>query len=179
MSAALLQDHFELFGIEPGYDLDRERLAGVHLDLQRAVHPDRYAAATPQEKRLAVQRAAQVNEAYHTLKDPLERARYLLALNGIDTEEESNTSMDTAFLMEQMEWRERLDDVAGSGDPMATLLQVAGKLEQTQREMFRQMGEFFQDGGDAALQQATAMVRKLRFMHRLEQQVADLEDQFM
>jgi len=179
MSAELLQSHFELFGMEPGYDLDRERLAGVHLDLQKAVHPDRFAAATPQEKRLAVQRAAQVNEAYRTLKDPVERARYLLHLNGIDTEEESNTAMEPAFLMEQMEWRERLDDVASSGDPMATLLQLAGKLEQNQREMFRQMGEFFQDGSDEALQQATATVRKLRFMYRLEQQVADLEDQFL
>lgn len=173
------QSHFELFGMEPGYNLDREQLAAVHLELQKAVHPDRFAAATPQEKRLAVQRAAQVNEAYRTLKNPVERARYLLQLHGIDTEEESNTAMDPAFLMEQMEWRERLDDVAGSGDPMATLLDLAGQLEQTQREMFRQLGDCFEDGSEQALQQATASVRKLRFMHRLEQQVADLEEQFL
>ena len=128
---------------------------------------------------MAVQRAAQVNEAYRILKNPVDRARYLLQLQGIDTEEESNTAMDPAFLMEQMEWRERLDDVAGSGDPAATLLALAGKLEQTQRETFRQLGEYFQDGSDEALRQATATVRKLRFMYRLEQQVADLEEQFL
>ena len=179
MNAGLLRTHYELFGIEPGYDLDREALAAVHLELQKAVHPDRYAAATPLEKRLAVQRAAQVNEAYRTLKDPVERARYLLSLHGIDTEEETNTAMSPAFLMEQMEWRERLDEVPNSGNPMATLLELAGKLEQTQRGMYRQLGEFFLQGDDPAYRNAAELVRELRFLQRLQQQVADLEERFL
>jgi len=179
MDAGLLQTHFELFGLEPGYDLDRENLAGIHLDLQKAVHPDRFAAATPQEKLLAVQRAAQVNEAYRTLKDPVERARYLLQLHGIDTDEESNTAMAPAFLMEQMEWRERLDEVPASGEPMANLLSLAGKLEQTQRGMYRDLGELFQQGSDADYNSAAELVRKLRFLQRLQQQIADLEERFL
>jgi len=179
MSAELLQSHFELFGLTPGYDLDREALAALHLDLQKVVHPDRFAAATPLEKRLVVQRAAQVNEAYRTLKDPVERARYLLQLHGIDTEEESNTSMDTAFLMEQMEWRERLDDISNSGEPIAALMAVASQLEQTQRGMHRQLGECFSQGDEQHYRDAADIVRKLRFLQRLQQQVADLEDRFL
>ena len=179
MSSDLLQSHFELFGLNPGYDLDREVLAGIHLELQKAVHPDRFAAATPQEKRLAVQRAAQVNEAYRTLRDPLERARYLLHLNGIETDEESNTTMDPAFLMEQMEWRERLEEIPDSGDPMSALASVAGKLEQSQRGMHRRIGECFTQGGEAPHREAAELVRKLRFMQRLQQQVADLEDRLL
>ena len=177
MSTNLLQTHFELFGLKPRYDLDREALAAIHLDLQKAVHPDRFSGASPQEKRLAVQRAAQVNEAYRTLKNPVDRARYLLELAGIETDEETNTAMDPAFLMEQMEWRERLDDVRDSHDAGA-LLAIAGELEQSRRAMHRQLGEYFQDGSDEALRQAAGIVRKLRFMERLEQQVADLEDKF-
>jgi len=177
MSTNLLRTHFELFGLKPAYDLDREALAAIHLDLQKAVHPDRFAGASPQEKRLAVQRAAQVNEAYRTLKNPVDRARYLLKLGGVETDEETNTAMDPAFLMEQMEWRERLDEVRDSGDAGA-LLAIAGELEQSRRAMHRQLGDHFQDGGDEALRQAAGIVRKLRFMERLEQQVADLEDKF-
>lgn len=173
--SALLQNHFELFGLEPSYDLDREALAAVHLDLQKAVHPDRFAGSSPQEKRLAVQRAAQVNEAYRTLRSPVDRARYLLKLRGIDTEEESNTAMDPAFLMEQMEWRERLDEFRGADDA-AGLLAFAGELEQARRAMHRELGDCFQRGDRPALDQASGIVRKLRFLERLEQQVAEIEE---
>ena len=172
------QTHFELFGLQPGYDVDREALAAIHLDLQKAVHPDRYAAGSPHEKLLAVQRAAQVNEAYGVLRDPLERARYLLHLNGIDTAEETNTAMDPAFLMEQMEWREQLDEVSNAGDALGALLAIVNQLEQARRGLHRELASLFEDGTGEAMQQAADIVRKLRFMDKLLQQTTEMEEQF-
>ena len=178
MSTDLRQTHFELFGLQPGYDVDREALSAIHLDLQKAVHPDRYAAGSPHEKLLAVQRAAQVNEAYGVLRDPLERARYLLHLNGIDTAEETNTAMDPAFLMEQMEWREQLDEVADAGDAPGALLAIVNQLEQARRGLHRELAGLFEDGSGEAMQQAADIVRKLRFMDKLLQQTTEMEEQF-
>src|SRR6185369_5500679 len=87
-----------------------------YRDLQGRVHPDRFAASTEAERRVAMQWAALANEAYRTLRDPLERARYLLQLKGFDTGEESNTSMPTDFLMQQMEWREAAAEARAERD---------------------------------------------------------------
>ena len=103
-------------GLPAKYAVDPSRLEQGYRDLQSRVHPDRFAAATDADRRLAMQWATRANEAYSVLKDPLERARYLLQLKGYDTEEETNTAMPPDFLMQQMEWREAVAEARGRSD---------------------------------------------------------------
>ena len=108
----LASTDFELFDIEPRFAIERDALDGRWRALQGEVHPDRFAAQGAAAQRVAMQWAVRVNEAYQRLKDPLRRAAYLCELNGAAIEAENNTAMPTAFLMQQMEWREALDDAA-------------------------------------------------------------------
>jgi molecular chaperone HscB len=103
-------DDFELFGLPRRYALDRAELDGRRRALQAEVHPDRFAADGAAAQRAAMQWAVRVNEAYERLKDPLKRAGYLCELNGVPIAAEDNTAMPAEFLMQQMSWREALDD---------------------------------------------------------------------
>jgi molecular chaperone HscB len=103
------------------YSVDPARLEQHYRELQSQVHPDRFAAGTEAERRVAMQWATRANEAYRTLRDPVHRARYLLGLKGYDTGEETNTSMPPDFLMQQMEWRET---VAGAREARDALGQI-------------------------------------------------------
>ena len=109
----LASTDFELFDIEPRFDIDRDALDTRWRALQGEVHPDRFAAQGAASQRAAMQWAVRVNEAYRRLKDPLRRAAYLCELNGTPIEAENNTAMPPAFLMQQMAWREALDDAVG------------------------------------------------------------------
>ena len=104
------QNHFELFGLPQVYALDLEHLDRAYLDIQSKIHPDRHALAGDAERRASMQMTMQVNEAYRTLKSPVQRAKYLLELNGIDVGFETNTVMPTDFLVQQMEIREKLEE---------------------------------------------------------------------
>jgi molecular chaperone HscB len=104
------QNHFQLFGLSPSYQLDSAQLEQQYRVLQALVHPDKFAHASVAEQRVAMQRATWVNEAYQTLRKPINRARYFLSLCGVDTQEETNTAMPLDFLMAQMEWREAVVD---------------------------------------------------------------------
>ena len=114
-------DHFSLFGLPARFDLDAQALETAWRTVAAQVHPDRFATASPAERRVAMQWAARANEAYRLLRDPLLRARYLCEQAGVDLQTESNTSMDTAFLMQQMTWREMLDDARDDADALAAL----------------------------------------------------------
>jgi molecular chaperone HscB len=103
------EDHFGLFGLQPRFDIDGAALERAWREVAARVHPDRFATGTPAERRVAMQWATRANEAYRQLRDPLLRARYLCEQAGVDLQTESNTSMDPAFLMQQMEWREMLE----------------------------------------------------------------------
>ncbi|MGB8600480.1 MAG: Fe-S protein assembly co-chaperone HscB, partial [Burkholderiales bacterium] len=100
------KNYFDLFGLEKKFSVPQEVLDRAYRDIQSQIHPDKFSHAGEAEKRLSMQWATRANEAYQTLKKPLARARYLLQLHGVDTQEETNTAMPTGFLMEQMEWRE-------------------------------------------------------------------------
>jgi molecular chaperone HscB len=106
----IADSHFVLFHLPERFALDPQALEAAFLRVQSEVHPDRFAAAGIAAKRIALQWATRANEAYSTLKDPLKRAQYLCELHGIDLEVESNTAMPADFLMEQLEWREALED---------------------------------------------------------------------
>jgi molecular chaperone HscB len=109
-------DYFALFGLQPQYRFDPEKLDAAYHALQRAVHPDRFAAAGETERRVALQSSARVNEAYRALKDPVARAQYMLSLQGIDALAETNTALPEAFLQRQLERREAIAEAEAAGD---------------------------------------------------------------
>src|SRR6185369_14059294 len=111
------QSHFELFGLPVAFGLDQEALEKAYREIQAQVHPDRFAHAGDAERRASLQWTTRVNEAYRTLKDPVQRGRHLLELHGVDVAFETNTQMPTDFLMQQLELREELEAATGKKDP--------------------------------------------------------------
>src|SRR5437773_10894736 len=105
-----MQNHFELFGLQPAFSLDETALERSYREIQSRVHPDRFAHASDAERRASLQWTTRVNEAYRTLRDPVQRAKHLLELHGVDVAFETNTAMPAEFLMQQMELREKLDE---------------------------------------------------------------------
>lgn len=163
------QDHFSLFGLPRAQSLDVERLDVVYRDIQARVHPDKHAHQSDVEKRMAMQWAAQANEAYRTLKDPLARARYLLQLAGHDVGLESNTAMPPEFLLEQMELREQVAEARAAGDD-GGLDDLHRRLRKEIRGEHQRLRESL-DAGD--LVGAGALVRQLMFQEKLFQEIDD------
>jgi molecular chaperone HscB len=116
MNLNLQSTDFEIFGLSPQFAVDRAALDARWKDLQREAHPDRFATADAQSQRQAMQWSVRINEAYQRLKDPLKRAAYLCELHGAPIQAENNTAMPAAFLMQQMQWREDLDEAGGLED---------------------------------------------------------------
>ena len=110
------QDHFALFDLPHGFSLDAAALDTAWKRVSMAVHPDRFATASAAEKRVAIQWSARANEALRILKDPLSRARYICESAGVDLQTETNTAMSPDFLMQQMQWHERLDELSDDPD---------------------------------------------------------------
>ena len=125
----LQSDDFELFGLPRQFAQDRSQIDARWKELQREAHPDRFAAQGAAAQRVAMQWSVRINEAYQRLKDPLKRATYLCELNGVSIGAEDNTAMPAAFLMQQMEWREALDDATGEDalDELDDMVQAARK----------------------------------------------------
>ena len=168
--------HFAIFNLPATYALDSASLSARYRDLQAAVHPDRFVNARDVEKRIAMERAVEVNEAFTTLKDPVRRAMYLLSLVDIDGMDEKNTSMPFDFLAEQIEWREALADAKLKEDE-ARLEEMAGELTG----MLRSLGDTFAAAyGGEHFSAASTLARKMRFVQKLieeaESSLADLED---
>ena len=170
MSPDFTKNHFELFALPVSFDLDTQALEHAYRDLLREVHPDRFAAASDAEKRLAAQWAMRANEGYRTLKSPLNRGRYFLHINGIDTEEESNTAMPAEFLQQQMEWREAVADARLARD-QARMTELAVQRLQAETAMFNHLQQQLSAG--ATLGQARLTVRKLRFLEKLGEEIDD------
>jgi molecular chaperone HscB len=163
------QDFFALFNLPRQQALDVDRLEILYRDIQAKVHPDKYAHLSDTEKRQAMQWATRVNEAYHTLKDPLKRARYLLELGGHDVRLETNTAMPVEFLMAQMELREAVVAAKENGD-------IDGLDAQHRRLKKDIRGEFASlqatlDAGDHA--RAGELVRQLMFQEKLLHEIGD------
>ena len=146
-----------------------------YRELQRSMHPDRFASAGEAERRLAMQQATSINEGYQILKDPLKRGRYLLELSGYNLRDEPHTTRDTAFLMEQMELREALGEVRGSSDPFAALEGIMDRIATDIVTLQSQLREYFEHGSAADLESAAATLMKMQFFRRLQEEVMDLE----
>ncbi len=165
-------NYFELFELQSVFNIEVSELDQRFQQLQRVLHPDKFASASDAERRWSVQAASRVNEAYQTLKQPLKRANYLLELQGLMLNEETDTQMDPMFLMEQMELREALGDVESSSDPYAALDKVGVQLNSQ-----------INDSADAFLASATSedwpqartVVRQWQFLEKLRQETKSLE----
>lgn len=160
-------DHFSLFGLPSRFDLDAQALESAWRTVAAQVHPDRFATASPAERRVAMQWAARANEAYRQLRDPLLRARYLCEQAGVDLQTESNTSMDTAFLMQQMTWREMMDDARDDAGVLATL---RTELEEARQQMRAALTHLLDEQRDYAA--AGLKVREWMFVEKLAQELA-------
>lgn len=161
----LTSDDFELFGLPRRFALERAALDARWRELQAQVHPDRFASEGASAQRVAVQWAVRVNEAYQRLKDPLRRAAYLCDLHGAPIDAEDNTAMPPAFLMQQLEWREALDDAAGTDAVEA----LAGDVAAHRRDALAALARTIDERADwpAAAQQ----VRALMFVERFAEDV--------
>jgi len=172
MQPLLKQDFFELFRLSPGFALDAGELASRYRELQQVVHPDRYASASEQDRRLSMQNAAHVNEAYQTLRHPLSRARYLLELRGYITDQ--SAAMPEDFLMEQMSLREQLESVPMEAEPLAALMylreDVQGKISDQEQAFAERLAL---DDNASALQ----IFNKMQFLYRLLEEFDSREEQ--
>jgi len=164
-----MQNHFALFQLPQRFAVDLTALEQAYHGVQNQAHPDKFAHATGAEKRVAMQWATRANEAYQTLKNPLKRATYLCELNGVDLETESNTAMPTAFLMQQMEWREELDD-ARTGKNIDALEQLDGALRGAKKEAVARI-ETLLDADDFA--GAAQLVRQLMFLEKFGEEIGN------
>lgn len=169
-------EFFSLFGLPIRYELDDALLVVRYQDLQRQFHPDRYAMQPEDERLLASQRAADLNQAYQTLKHPLRRAEYLLSLQGIDISSEQFTLHDTVFLSEQLALHEELEDIGAMAQAETALDAFSDRLVKMNARRGAEMAQRLDAGEWAA---AADSVRKLRFLDRLRQQVDQLEDSLL
>lgn len=160
-----MKNHFELFGLTPAFALEAEPLERSYREIQSQIHPDRYAQAGDAERRASMQWTTRVNEAYRTLKSPVQRARYLLEMNGVDVEFETNTQMPTDFLMKQLELRETLD-AAKQPDALDRLqAQVRGEKVLLEQNIARLVD------GQKDYAAAAGEVRKLMFLDKLDAEI--------
>lgn len=161
----LQSNDFELFELPLAYALDRAVLDERWKALQREVHPDRHAAADAQAQRQAMQWSVRINEAYQRLKDPLQRAAYLCELHGAPVQAENNTAMPPSFLMQQMEWREALEDASSS----SVVEDLADEVAAARKRMLAQLQQ------TADVQQdwpaLAGQVRALMFVERFARDV--------
>ncbi len=168
----LRANDFALFGLAPGFALDRAELEQRWKQLQRQAHPDRHATQGAAAQRVALQWSVRINEGYQRLKDPLKRGAYWCELQGQSVGAHDNTAMPAEFLMQQMQWREALAEAAGTADLLP--LQAELEAERAQRLAALETAIDAQRDARAAAQQ----VRALLFIERFEQQLHDRLDRF-
>lgn len=163
-----MHNHFELFGLAPAFALDPESLERRYREIQSQVHPDRFAHAGDAERRASLQWTTRVNEAYRTLKDPVQRAKHILELHGVDVAFETNTQMPAEFLMQQLDLREELEGAVSSKDA-AALERLKSDLSGNRKALIGQIGETIDSRKDYA--GAAGLVRKLMFLDRLDAEI--------
>lgn len=167
------QNYFQLFGLAQSYQTNIAVLEQDYRALQTRIHPDKFTHLSDTEQRIAMQHATWVNEAYQTLRNPLRRARYLLTLQGIDTQEETNTAMPLDFLIAQMEWREAVVAAQQQRD-VAALEKLEVDMRDATLEFEAQLATKLDSEKDFGA--AAALVRKLRFMEKLAEEIHSAYD---
>lgn len=167
-------DFFEIFSIPQMWDIDLDGLSIRYRALQQEFHPDKFTTKSDVEKRVSVQTASLINQAFETLKSPLKRAQYLLVINGIDIDQETHITTDGTFLMQQIELREALAGVSGRVDPWSELDCLRKSIEQTYCDL---QIDFNKQYSARAFEDALAVVAKMQFFDKLVREIEYLEDE--
>jgi len=165
----LQSNDFELFGLTQQFAQERSALDARWKALQAQAHPDKFAAQGAAAQRLAMQWSVRINEAYQRLKNPLQRAAYLCELHGAPIQAHSNTAMAPAFLMQQIEWRESLDEARSAAD----LETLTASVDSTQNDLLARCAQVLDDQQD--YNAAVALVRSLMFIEKFRH---DLDTRF-
>lgn len=166
-------NHFELFRLPCQFELDGSLLSLHFRELQRRFHPDKFAIASERDRLLAVQKAAQINDAYQTLRSPLLRAQYMLSLYGLDSCNEQQTIQDESFLIQQMALREELEEIADSADASERLFIFEQKVSTLSADLLLDVTAQL---NDQQWLEAATRVKKLKFFVKLTQEIERIED---
>lgn len=167
-----VQTHFSLFSLPVVFDIDLVELTNRYRDLQKAVHPDKFANSSEQERLKAIQRASQVNDGYAVLKSPLSRAQYLLELNGVKADDNATIS-DPFFLMQQMEMRESLEEASLKEDALAAVEDSLDEIDNVYRALLNEIKRMFAEA-NPDYHAINNNVLKLHFFNRLKNEAETL-----
>ena len=164
-------NYFELFSLPAVFSVDKTRLSQTYRDLQKQYHPDKFAMQDDRTRLQAMQKSTEINDAFQTLKDSCLRAQYLLKLNGLDIELEQRTLQDTGFLMQQMEWREKIADFTADDEEQIEDFEkeISALVNSLETEIEASLAV-------KQLEQTATLVRKFKFMLKLQIEIELLED---
>ncbi len=170
-------NYFQLFQLPAQFEVDLTELGTRYLTLQKQFHPDNFAAASERDRMLAVQQAANINDGYHSLKQPLLRAEHLLALRGLKISSEQRSFTDPVFLMQQMELRELLADIPQASDPDGLIDDAEQQIRRQKKQLLAQLSQALTVNSVEHDQQAADIIRKLKFFFKLEQELELIAEQ--
>ena len=175
---SVTQTHFELFDLPVSFDLDLQEVNQRYRDLQKTVHPDRFVNAGDRERRLSVEKAALINDAFQVLKSPQLRARYMLELQGVEFDDERDTAVDPMFLIEQIELREALGELDSTADPVSALNDIMRDIKKRIEVVITKISEILKNDTLDAEEKSEAKqwVQKMRFLNRLQQEAESKEE---
>jgi len=159
-----MQNYFQLFSLPAQFDIDAQSLESNYRKIQSESHPDRFVTASAAEKLASMQTATLANEAYQTLKQPANRAKYLLTLHGITAVNDHNTALPMAFLMQQMEWREAIDDARAAKD-IDTLEDLYREMQAESKSLQNHLIKLLDEKKD--YEAGTETTRKLIFIDKV------------
>ncbi|OJW46274.1 MAG: Fe-S protein assembly co-chaperone HscB [Alphaproteobacteria bacterium 41-28] len=142
-------DPFEVFGFEKHYSLDVDSLEKRYFEEQKKTHPDRFALSSEAEKDDALRKSTALNQAYIILKDPLQRASFLLKVKGVEP-----LSHDPLFLGEVMEWNDRLE----AGEDLSL------ELRQEEEKLLKNLETAFEEKDDES---ARVSLYRLTYVRKL------------
>jgi len=169
----LTTNYFDLFGIERGYQLDLAVIKKQYLQLQKEFHPDNFASESEKIQREAIQKASYLNQAYETLKSPLQRAIYLLQIAGQEFDADRQIHNDSLFLMEQLELRESLSEARDASDPLAVIDALRHKAEDSYKQYQSDFSRFYDE---QSWENATVEINKMMFAYKLLVEISEKEE---
>lgn len=157
-------NHFQLFGLPEQFNIDTRALEINYRKIQSSSHPDRFVSATEAEKLASMLLSTTANEAYRTLKNPANRAKYMLTQKNINAISDTNTAMPVDFLMQQMEWREQLEEAKAAKD-ISTLEMLTQTLQTESKHLQANLADLLDAKKDYV--KATEATRKLIFIDKV------------
>ncbi len=168
------QNYFEIFSQAISTEIDVAAIKEKNHELQLQVHPDRFVNSSDIDKRLAMQKTSLINEAFEILTNPVSRLQYMLSLKGVDMNAETDTAMDGAFLMEQMELREDIAIVKVKANPLDELDNMSDCLKTQISALIKDFDHAYL-GDELAI--SRGIVRKLHFLNKAQKEINEMIEQ--